>query len=224
MVRRKFTAAIRAFALSLAGVALTACASNDIRWTEEVKLSDGRVIELQRRVELTASGFPAQERGFVKYVEICYAPLKLRWRSLGAYVPDVLDIVDGKAYMHVPIGNCGECRALGYPDPNALHFVWENGAWKRIRHDEFPAASEWNLLRSFANRRPQEDPRGLITLQEKERREYSVRDEQRRFGWRRMHERYLWRDACKQCGAPKTNESFSTAREIFDPGGDSCTP
>ena len=217
-----FRAAIRGLALSVAGVAITACASNDIRWTEEVRLSGGSVIELQRRVELTASGFPAQERGFVKYVEICYAPLKLHWRSLGGFVPDIFDIVDGKAYMHVPVGNCEECRAFGYPDPNALYFVWENGEWKRIRSDEFPAASEWNLLRSFANRRPQEDPKGVVTLQEKERRQYSVRDEQRRFGWRRANERHGLRDACKQCSAQKTNVSFSAAREIFDRSGDAC--
>jgi len=210
--------------ISISAFALSACASNDIRWSEEVKLSDGRVIELQRRVELTASGFPAQERGFVKYVEICYAPMKLRWRSLGSYIPDIFDIVDGRAYVSVPIGNCETCRMFGYPDPNALLFVWENGDWTRVRSEEFPRASEWNLLMSFASSRPQDDPKGRLTLDDKERRQSFVRAEQKRFGWRRVHEHVSWRDACRKCAEQKTNVSFSQAREIFDHGHNTCAP
>lgn len=63
-------------ALLIVGCAGTGLGGSDhIRWTEEVKLSDGRVIQIQRHVELTASGFPVQNRGFDKYQEICYPPL-----------------------------------------------------------------------------------------------------------------------------------------------------
>ena len=31
----------------------TACSGDDIRWTEEVRLHDGKVIQLKRRTELT---------------------------------------------------------------------------------------------------------------------------------------------------------------------------
>ena len=50
--------------LLMLSVSLSACASNNIRWTEEVKLSDGKIIQLQRHVELTDSGFPVRGSPF----------------------------------------------------------------------------------------------------------------------------------------------------------------
>ncbi|MBK5106454.1 MAG: hypothetical protein JJE42_19595, partial [Burkholderiales bacterium] len=133
--------AICLFALS---AAFSACASNDIRWTEEVKLSDGRVIQIQRHVELTESGFPSQKRGLDRYQEICYPPMNIHWKSKGGYKPDIFDIVDGKAYMHVPIYDCFQCMLQGFPESDALYFVWHNGQWTRTTREEFPEASEWN--------------------------------------------------------------------------------
>ena len=207
----------RIFCVAVVSIHAAACASNDIRWTEEVKLSDGRVIEIQRRVELTESGFPVQERGFRKSVEICYPPMNLRWKSSGAYVPDIFDIVDGKAYMHVPIGGCYECGLLGDPEPNAVVFVWEGGGWKRVAHDEFPERSGWNLLMSFvsAPAHQKNDPHGLITLQDKEKRMGSTLLEQKRYGWRRINEMHGWRSACTKCGRSQPNRSFTPAQEIF---------
>jgi hypothetical protein len=206
-----------------------ACASNDIRWSEEVRLSDGRIVQLQRRVELGESAFPLQQRGRRKSIEICYAPLKLHWKSSGAYIPDIFDIVEGKAYMHVPVTGCYECRVTGYPAPNALYFVWENAAWKRISHDKFPAASQWNLLMSFVSApgHEQEDPHGLITLEDKEARPSSLSREQKRLGWRRVNESHAASEACKKCGQlqPQSNTTFEVAPEIFvNNGRNSCGP
>lgn len=183
-------------------VALAACASNDIRWTEEVKLSDGRVIQIQRRSELTESGFPVQERGFVKYHEICYPPLGIHWKSKGGYQPDIFDIVDGKAYMHVPVTSQAECYEQASPASGAIYFVWNNGSWKRITHEEFPAVSEWNLLMSIkaAHGHERDDPRSLVDLQDKERRQASARIEQKRFGWKRVNESYASREGCRRWG------------------------
>ncbi|MFN9388275.1 MAG: hypothetical protein ACK6DF_01790, partial [Betaproteobacteria bacterium] len=122
-----------------ASLSLTGCVSilgDHVRYTEEVKLSDGKVVVIQRHAELTASGFPSQRRGFVKYFEICYPPMNIHWKSKGGYEPDIFDIVDGKAYMHVPISGCRICAFYNNPPTSALYFVWENGAWKRIPHEE----------------------------------------------------------------------------------------
>lgn len=207
----------------LLSVGLAACASNDIRWTEEVKLSDGRVIEIQRRVELTESGFPVQERGFRRSLEICYAPMKLRWKSKGEYVPDIFDIVDGKAYMHVPVYDCISCMLFGYPETDALYFVWVDGQWKRISHEEFPEPSRWNLLMSFATPREKEDPRGRLTLQDKERRPSSLRDEQKRFGWKRVNESGKGIGRCQACRSVVVQANVSS--EILISDADSiCKP
>jgi hypothetical protein len=205
------------FAVIATSLAMVACAANEIKWTEEVKLSDGRVIQLQRRVELTASGFPVQQRGVPNFYELCYPPMKVHWKSQRGYQPDVFDIVGGKAYVQVPITGCYECRVLGDPDPNALFFVWDSGKWKRIRYEEFPQSAQWNLLLSIVSPAGHEenDPRGLVTLQDKEQRPSSLRNEQRRLGWKRTNESYESRDACKKCGRTGSNLSFDPAPDIF---------
>lgn len=195
-------------------VALSACASNDIRWTEEVKLSDGRIIQVQRHVELTESGFPVQSRGFNKYFEICYPPMNIHWKSKGGYQPDIFDIVDGKAYMHVPIYDCFQCKTQDYPETDALYFVWDNGTWKRLKHEEFPAASEWNLEMSFkaAAGHEKDDAHGLVTLRDKER-PSSLRTDQKRNGWKRVNEGGKGLGRCKACRQIETTTTRSS--EIF---------
>lgn len=194
---------------------LTACAGNGIRWTEEVKLSDGKIIQLQRRTELTESGFPVQKRGFYKYHEICYPPMGIRWKSMRGYQPDIFDIVDGKAYMHVPISDCEKCRLHGFPASNALYFTWEINRWKRIAHGQFPEKSEWNLLMSIkaAPGHEQDDPHSLMTIADKERRQSSARYEQKHRGWKRVSDADGWRDSCNKCG--RANPSPEVPPEIL---------
>lgn len=200
-------------------ISLAACASNDIRWTEEVKLSDGRIVQLQRHTEMTShSGFPANHRGLYKSHEICYPPMNLHWKSSGGYRPDIFDIVDGKAYMHVPISDCEKCRLHGFPASNALYFIWEGGQWKRIKHDEFPEASEWNLLYDSQATKAKDDASGFVTLQGKlEQRDRTLHHEQKRKGWKRVNDSYYWRDSCNKCG--RVNPSPEVAPEIFSNDG-----
>lgn len=162
------------------------CASNEIKWTEEVKLHDGRVVQVKRRTELTESGFPLQQRGFHKYHELCYAPMGIHWKSKSAYNLYVFDIVNGKAYVKVPVDGCTECTLQGYPEADALYFEWHGGAWKKVDETPVLRALRFNLLSAthaggpYRNERgevvPAEtfDARGLITLAEKERRDGSI--------------------------------------------------
>ncbi len=177
----------------------TSIGSDHVRWTEEVKLSDGRVIQVQRHVEMTGSGFPVDKRGADKYHEICYPPMGLHWKSRGGYLPDVFDIVDGKAYMHVPISDCFSCERYGYPSTNAVYFTWEQGRWQRIEHEAFPARSEWNLLRQISGGSSKADPKGLVTLDEKTVLDRNMHYEQKRLGWKRVSDSYSHRDRCKKC-------------------------
>lgn len=191
-------------ALILLTLPILGCAGNDhIRWTEEVKLSDGQAIQIQRHVELTESGFPVSRRGFDKYHEICYPPLGVHWKSRGGYKPDIFDIVDGKAYVHVPVSSPSECAQQCSPETGAIYFVWEDGRWKRISHEEFPAAAEWNLLMRATGSSTSTDARGLITLTDKTTGKWNdsgLRHEQKRFGWKRVNESYFYRKGCKPYG------------------------
>jgi hypothetical protein len=207
--------------------AFSACASNDIRWTEEVKLSDGRVIQIQRHVELTESGFPMQRRGLDRYQEICYPPMNIHWKAKAGFKPDIFDIVDGRAYMHVPLGACAECSAHDYPSPNALYFVWDNGKWRRIRYEEFPETSEWNLLMQTKGGSKETDPQGLITIEDKTTGKWTdstLRLDQKRSGWRRVNEDYYWRDACRKCGPSGPNATSAVTDIFINDGKNSCQP
>lgn len=214
----------RMFCFALLEVSLVACASNDIRWTEEVKLSDGRVVQIQRHVELTESGFPAQRRGVDKYQEICYPPMNIHWKSKGGYKPDIFDIVDGKAYIHVPISACVQCMLHGYPETDALYFRWDNGQWRRIRHNEFPNASEWNLLMQTSRGSTETDPQGLITIKDKASGKWidsTLRVDQKRSGWRRVNESYPGIGRCKSCRQVKVTTDLGP-EILIDDGKKNC--
>lgn len=205
-------------------LACAACAADEIKWTEEVKLSDGRVIQLQRKVQLTVSGFPVQERGFVKYSEMCYPPMNVRWKSSGGFQPDIFDIVDGKAYVHVPISGCISCNYFGYPATDAIYFVWEKGVWKQIKHEEFPARSEWNLLISPVAPAGHEsdDPHGLLTLKDKERRPSGLRIEQQKKGWKRVNESGQGIGRCNACRNVMV-QMTGTLEVLVNDGGATCS-
>lgn len=221
---------IRSFYLLCVGMAAAGCASvgiagDHIRWTEEVKQSDGKVIQIQRHVELTVSGFPVQQRGFDKYQEICYPPMGIRWKSKAGYQPDIFDIVDGKAYMHVPIYDCFQCMLHQYPETDAMYFVWDHGHWKRIKHEEFPATSEWNLLMQTKGGTKDYDPDGLVTLTRKTSglTDSSLRYEQQRKGWKRTNEGGKGVGRCNACRSIKTTTD-ATPEVFINDGKSSCQP
>jgi hypothetical protein len=161
-------------AAALLVLGLTGCNSNEIKWTEEVKLHDGRVIQVKRRVELTETGFPVQQRGFRKYHELCYAPMGVYWKSKPEYPPYVFDIVNGKAVIKVPVEGCTTCMLQGYPAWDAAYFEWDNGAWKKVDETPVLRGLRFNVLSDPRSGDESKDARGLITLAEKERRDGTI--------------------------------------------------
>jgi len=191
----------------------TACGGEEIKWTEEVRLHDGKIIQLKRRTELTRSGFPVQKRGFHKYHEFCYAPMGTYWKSHPRYLPEVFDIVNGKAYAKVSISGCEECKLHGYPETDALYFVWVDRAWKKIDHKEFPAQLRLNLLMSPKGRNASEDARGLVSIAEKENRDPSIHYSLKVTGARGMNELPEHKGACNKCKA--VNVSTTVLPDVF---------
>lgn len=151
--------------------------NNTLIWDEEVQLHDGRVIVVKRREVNSGSGFPVSgmnPRGVTRSYEFCYPEMGVYWKSKGSsrYQPEILDIVDGKAYVKVPIWGPENCMFHDYPATNAIYFVWEGGAWKKIPYERFPREiRRTNLLQTPWSRKPEDDARGLVTVFQKEKRD-----------------------------------------------------
>jgi hypothetical protein len=191
-------------ALMLMLVLVTGCVSlreskSAIEWTEDVRLSDGSIVQLKRITELTKSGFPVQKRGLNKSHSYCYEKMQISWKTYGGYLPDIFDIVDGKAYLHLPIYGCFICEKYGYPKTNALYFTWENNKWTRIEEEDFPQQSTWNLLRHIKGRIEKDDASGHLSWEEKRGRDIHLVISQKRIGWKTISDRYLYENACEKC-------------------------
>lgn len=223
----------RTIVVLCAGLVAASCAGismggDHVRWTEEVKLSDGKVIQIQRHVEIGAPMGRLEDRGSPRYHEICYPPMGIHWKSQPGYKPDIFDIVDGKAYMHVPISDCFSCERYGYPSTNAIYYVWEKGRWKQITHDEFPTSSEWNLMMQVMRGPSKNDPNGLISITDKSAGKWqddSLSYEQKRFGWKRVSESYSQRGRCEACkGVRNINygSDKSALEVLIDDSASSC--
>lgn len=180
-------------------LAVGGCNGEEIKWTEEVQLHDGRVIELKRRIDLTATGFPVQKRGIPKHYEFCYAPMKMYWRMRRAYQPDIFDIVGGKAYLHVPITGCFQCKLHGFPPDNALAFVWENEAWRQIPYETFPAQPHWNLLQDAEGADTKYAASGHVTLAQKYKLDFGNYYAQKHQGWTRLNQAKTHIEPCETC-------------------------
>lgn len=146
-------------------------------WEEEVPLHDGNIIVIKRREVKSGGGFPVNSmnpRGITRSYEFCYPPMGLYWKSKGGprYQPEILEIVDGKAYVKVPISGPETCMFHDYPTTNAIYFVWENAAWKKIPYEAFPQEiRRTNLLQNPWGIKPKDDMRGLVTVFQKEQRD-----------------------------------------------------
>lgn len=186
-------------AIAMSAVAGSACGDDIIKWTEEVRLHDGKTIRLERKTEVTASGFPTQSRGFHKYHQFCYSPMGIHWKSQGKYAPEVFDIVNGRAYAKVSTVDCEVCKLHGNPQTDALYFVWSGKAWNKLDAQEFPPQLRLNLLMNAKGRAAADDPRGIVSLSEKERRDPSIHVLLEKSGARGLNELPASRGMCTKC-------------------------
>jgi hypothetical protein len=198
------------------------CAPTDIKWTEEVKLHDGKVIQVKRRTELSATGFPLAKRGSYRYHELCYAPMGVYWKSHPQYKPEAFDVFGDKAYIKVPLSGCTACMLHGYPATNAIYFVWSDGKWARLDEAKVPSELRFNLLSStHGDDDGAFDARGLITLADKRKRDastYYVLDRTKAKG---VNEAPPLRDMCEKCKGSKI-ETNATADVFMPSTGRSC--
>lgn len=187
----------------LAALALSAgaCwgASRDIKWSEDVKLHDGTVIVVKRRIELGGAVSPAARRGHPRYHELCYAEKGIYWRSKPEYEPELFDIVAGKAYVRVPLRGCSSCMLHDFPGNNAVQFVWDGNTWVKIDRKDLPPSLRFNLLSAPYGDDESYDAKGHVTLLEKRTRDASIYSALERANVTGVNERPRTRDLCERC-------------------------
>ncbi|MFO3707521.1 hypothetical protein ACI6Q5_21715 [Xanthomonas codiaei] len=136
-----------AMILGLAGAALiSGCSNKDtMRWKEQVWLSDGQRIDVDRYSVALKSGFPNTNDGPPIYQEITYSPLGVHWSAKTAdVVPEMLsfDVVNNDAYLVVAITDKKEKFCVGKPSGTYLIEVyrWRKGVMQRVDQQQAPIA------------------------------------------------------------------------------------
>jgi hypothetical protein len=113
-----------------------------VTWKEEVQLNDGRVVVVDQRKKM--GGLIAREAWLtINLPEFSASPIV--WHE--NLSPLVLNVDDGRLYVVGFPPTKIETKIYGYPRPNYVAYVWENGAWSRIPFEKIPqAVYETNLL------------------------------------------------------------------------------
>jgi len=151
-------------------ISMNACGAgiDEAVWTEQVKLHDGRMIEVWRRATAYAGGFPNSERGRDIEFEFKYEPMAVYWKGSPSVDPVAFEIFDGVPYLVLYIGDSRYCKSKNPTDYSAQFLRWEGGQWREIQQSEFAVdRAIMNLYRSYWGHGPKDDAKGLITWSEK---------------------------------------------------------
>jgi hypothetical protein len=123
-----------ALALAL-GVSLTACGAGSIKWEEEVKLLDGRVIAVtqKNRVEEDVS-----REFWLTFKLPEFSNQEILWHE--NLRPIVINIYKNKLYVVGIPGTIIEYNQYGRKEPIYIGYRYETGKWRLIPFNEIPEA------------------------------------------------------------------------------------
>jgi hypothetical protein len=148
---------LNTLAMLMLAPTLGACASmKTVEWTEDVKLSDGRTIVVQRfeeyrRVMDVGAGF---ERGwlFQKSGIVVELPSPVSRKAVwkGTLIPLVLDVQSGNEFYLVGVIATGHGQFEWKVPAHEFYvvFQWINDGWHRIPFADLPRSVKPNLLAS----------------------------------------------------------------------------
>lgn len=130
----------------MSAAVLCGCSNKDtMRWKEQVWLSDGRRIDVDRYSVALKSGFPNSTDGPPIYQEITYAPLGVHWSTKGAGMEGAtslrsFDVIQGDAYLVVYTDEDADKFCIGKPVGSYLINVyrWRKGVMQKIDQHEAP--------------------------------------------------------------------------------------
>jgi hypothetical protein len=117
------------------GVSLTACGADTIKWKEEVKLLDGRVITVtqKNRVEEDVS-----REFWLTFILPEFSNQEITWHE--SLRPIIVNIYQNKLYLVGIPGTIIEYNQYGRQEPKYIGYRYETGKWQRIPFNEIPEA------------------------------------------------------------------------------------
>lgn len=134
----------RLIVLLVAGIAMHACGESGktLSWRQEVLLSDGRVIVMDRVSKQTGKIFP--ENTVIEYEKsLAFAHPdtgeRISWtlpKGTGAWM---LDFDGGYPYLVLRTSSVADYNNWDCPNPPWLVFRFESGLWQRIGQERLPA-------------------------------------------------------------------------------------
>ncbi len=151
------------------GPSLTACVAGSEKWKEEVQLSDGKIIVIERELVLESGGAEwASNRKGVKPKEnrLYFSNPNgsgnvIEWRSVKKSpqtwpeVPLILDVESGRLVIFSSVFKAGGCNVYS-------KYLYQNGAWVE---EKLPVAFEQRATNLFIFR--SSDKQNFINLEAK---------------------------------------------------------
>lgn len=142
-------------------------------WEEEVQLSNGELIVVQRSATRDKSGFPASKRGSPRSWEIQFPNSNAIWRSDGNSQPVAVEVRPGSAYLVETIQSRELCAKFHNPPASLVYYRHDGKEWVQIEAGEYPRGGRANLLLDPWGRTASEDARGLLKNEDKAHRGYN---------------------------------------------------
>lgn len=130
------------------GTLLTPSYTPEIKWKEEVKLHDGRVIVVDRESRREGRAVPGEapfEGVFIVRAKHPDTGEEILWNEFAGGGPEVIDFVNGVPYFAVNVGSGPSCRKYQFPKLNFVFFKYDK-RWQRISFEELPKELDTNLF------------------------------------------------------------------------------
>lgn len=116
------------------------------KWQEQVQLTGGRIIMIQRKVTAADCCGENFGTGGVISQKIIFKDdsQKIVWED--DLPPIIFDIVNSKYYVVAQPRSNAACSKHGDPNPAFIFYRYESGEWAQIKNTEFPDGLQTNLI------------------------------------------------------------------------------
>jgi len=159
----------------------------EAHWLEEVKIQDGRIVQLERRAAMIGDTLLNPTGGRLDGTEFVYRPLNAKWKSAPRTAGWVLafDIVDGVPYAVIDGAGWEYCRDHGPDSYDVTLLKWANSAWIRMPEAAFPLSRlTQNVSMDYWGNTAEKDASGVMTWQAKAGKDfYPSGEPQRLMNW-----------------------------------------
>lgn len=123
----------------------------EITWQEQVVLTGGSIITLNRIVVMGSDAFFRPGKGgpvrsSMSGVIPGIGEVDFRWDDYE--MPISFDIVDGTPWIILPIGGPEPCEKYGYPKESVVAFYYSGSTWIASKFEDAPKGLRTNLLTS----------------------------------------------------------------------------